>query len=157
MTFHADRHARVVIVGGGAVGCSLAWHLAEKGEKDVLLLEKAQLTHGSTWHAAGLVGQLRGKLNLTRLMQNSVAVFDRLEKATGKAIDWKKVGSLRLASSAGPLVGNPPLHDPRAELRLRGPQSRRRRKPPISSRSWSRKGSSAPPTFPPTATSTRMR
>ena len=99
MTFHADRHARIVIIGGGAVGCSVAWHLAGKGERDVLLLEKAQLTHGSTWHAAGLVGQLRGKLNLTRLMQNSVAVFDRLEKETGQAIDWKKVGSLRLASS----------------------------------------------------------
>ena len=65
----------------------------------MLLLEKAQLTHGSTWHAAGLVGQLRGKRNLTRLMQNSVAVFDRLEAETGQAIDWQKVGSLRLASS----------------------------------------------------------
>jgi 4-methylaminobutanoate oxidase (formaldehyde-forming) len=97
MTF--DRYARIVIIGGGAVGCSIAFHLAEKGEREVLLLEKAQLTHGSTWHAAGLVGQLRGKRNLTRLMQNSVAVFDRLEKATGQAIDWKKVGSLRLAAS----------------------------------------------------------
>ena len=67
----------------------------------MLLLEKAQLTHGCTWHAAGLVGQLRGKRNLTRLMQNSVAVFDRLEAETGQAIDWKKVGSLRLAGSAG--------------------------------------------------------
>ncbi len=99
MTFHADRHARIVIIGGGAIGCSVAFHLAEKGERDVLLLEKAQLTHGSTWHAAGLVGQLRGKRNLTKLMQNSVAVFDRLEKETGQAIEWKKVGSLRLASS----------------------------------------------------------
>jgi 4-methylaminobutanoate oxidase (formaldehyde-forming) len=99
MPFHADRHARIVIIGGGAVGCSVAYHLAGKGERDVLLLEKAQLTHGSTWHAAGLVGQLRGKRNLTQLMKNSVAVFDRLEKETGHAIDWKKVGSLRLASS----------------------------------------------------------
>jgi glycine cleavage system aminomethyltransferase T/glycine/D-amino acid oxidase-like deaminating enzyme len=99
MSFHADRHARIVIIGGGAVGCSVAFHLAEKGERDVLLLEKAQLTHGSTWHAAGLVGQLRGKRNLTKLMQNSVAVFDRLEKETGQAIEWKKVGSLRLAAS----------------------------------------------------------
>jgi 4-methylaminobutanoate oxidase (formaldehyde-forming) len=99
MAFHADRHARIVIIGGGSIGCSIAWHLAGRGERDVLLVEKAQLTHGSTWHAAGLVGQLRGKQNLTRLMQNSVAVFDRLEKETGQAIDWKKVGSLRLASS----------------------------------------------------------
>jgi glycine/D-amino acid oxidase-like deaminating enzyme len=99
MSFHADRHARIVIIGGGAVGCSVAFHLSGKGERDVLLLEKAQLTHGSTWHAAGLVGQLRGKRNLTKLMQNSVAVFDRLEKETGQAIEWKKVGSLRLAAS----------------------------------------------------------
>ena len=91
--------ARIVIIGGGAIGTSVAYHLARAGEKDVLLLEKSQLTQGCTWHAAGLVGQLRGKRNLTRLMQNSVAVFDRLEAETGLAIDWKKVGSLRLASS----------------------------------------------------------
>mgnify|MGYP001013622723 CR=1 FL=1 len=78
MTFHADRNVHILIVGGGAIGTSLAYHLARDGAKDVLLVEKAQLTHGCTWHAAGLVGQLRGKRNLTRLMQNSVAVFDRL-------------------------------------------------------------------------------
>ncbi len=94
-----DRNFRIVVVGGGAIGTSVACHLARAGERDVLLLEKAQLTHGCTWHAAGLVGQLRGKRNLTRLMQNSVAVFDRLEAETGLAIDWRKVGSLRLASS----------------------------------------------------------
>jgi glycine cleavage system aminomethyltransferase T/glycine/D-amino acid oxidase-like deaminating enzyme len=99
MAFHADRHARIVIIGAGAVGCSLAYHLARSGESDVLVLEKAQITHGSTWHAAGLVGQLRGKRSLTQLMQNSVAIFDRLEAETGQATDWKKVGSLRLASS----------------------------------------------------------
>jgi hypothetical protein len=58
----------------------------------VLLVEKAQLTHGCTGHAAGLVGHLRGKKNLTRLMQNSVAVFDRLDQETGQHISWKKVG-----------------------------------------------------------------
>ncbi len=100
MGFHADRHVHILIVGGGAVGTSLAYHLARDGAKDVLLVEKAQLTHGCTWHAAGLVGQLRGKRNLTRLMQNSIAVFDRLEQETGQAISWKKVGSLRLAASA---------------------------------------------------------
>lgn len=93
------RHVNILIIGGGAIGTSLAYHLTRDGAKDVLLVEKAQLTHGCTWHAAGLVGQLRGKKNLTRLMQNSVAVFDRLEKETGQAISWKKVGSLRLASS----------------------------------------------------------
>jgi len=96
----ADRHAAIVVIGGGAVGCAVAYHLARRGAKDVLLLEKAQLTHGCTWHAAGLVGQLRGKRNLTRLMQASVALYDRLGEETGQPIDWRKVGSLRLASSA---------------------------------------------------------
>ena len=73
--------------------------MAKNGERDVLLLEKAQLTHGSTWHAAGLVGQLRSKRNLTRLMQNSVALYRTLERETGQAIDWHEVGSVRLASS----------------------------------------------------------
>ncbi|MCB2110868.1 MAG: FAD-dependent oxidoreductase [Defluviimonas sp.] len=95
----ADRHAKIVIIGAGAVGCAIAYHLARMGERDVLVLEKAQITHGSTWHAAGLVGQLRGKRALTRLMQNSVAVFDRLGAESGMATDWKKVGSLRLAAS----------------------------------------------------------
>ncbi|MBB3066235.1 GcvT family protein [Limibacillus halophilus] len=99
MTFSADRHARIIVIGGGAIGTSVAYHLARAGEKDVLLLEKAQITEGCTWHAAGLVGQLRSKRNLTRLMQNSVAVFDRLAEEADAAIDWKKVGSLRLASS----------------------------------------------------------
>ena len=97
-----DTHARIVIIGGGAIGTSIAYHLARAGEREVMLVEKAQLTHGSTWHAAGLVGQLRSKKNLTRLMQNSVAVFDRLEGGaeTGLAIDWRKSGSIRIASSS---------------------------------------------------------
>jgi glycine cleavage system aminomethyltransferase T/glycine/D-amino acid oxidase-like deaminating enzyme len=94
-----DQHARIVIIGGGAIGCSLAYHLSRRGERDVVVLEKSQITNGCTWHAAGLVGQLRGRKNLTRLMQNSVAVFDRLQTESDQAIDWKKVGSLRLASS----------------------------------------------------------
>ncbi len=94
-----DDHSNIIIIGGGVIGCALAYHLARAGADGVLLLEKEQLTHGSTWHAAGLVGQLRGKRNLTRLMQQSVAVFDRLEAETGQAVDWHKVGSLRLASS----------------------------------------------------------
>ena len=91
--------AHIVIVGGGAIGCSLAYHLAKAGARDVVLLEKAQLTHGSTWHAAGLVGQLRGKRNLTRLMCDSVALFDTIGAETGQEIEWKKVGSLRVAAS----------------------------------------------------------
>lgn len=92
-------HARIVVIGGGAIGTSVAYQLAKAGARDVLLVEKAQLTHGCTWHAAGLVGQLRTKANLTRLMQNSVAVFDGLEAETGQAVDWKRVGSLRLAGA----------------------------------------------------------
>jgi len=99
VTTPVDRHARIVIIGGGAIGTSVAYALCRKGERDMLLLEKRQLTEGCTWHAAGLVGQLRGKRNLTRLMQASVAVLDRLAAETNNAIQWRKVGSLRLASS----------------------------------------------------------
>jgi len=99
MTFSAESHAKIIIIGGGAIGCSIAYHLAKAGEKDVLLLEKAQITEGCTWHAAGLIGQLRSKRNLTRLMQDSVAIIDRLADESGVATDWKQVGSIRLASS----------------------------------------------------------
>ncbi|HEX9556859.1 MAG TPA: FAD-dependent oxidoreductase [Reyranella sp.] len=92
-------HTRIVVVGGGAVGCSIAYHLAKAGQRDVLVLEKSGLTHGSTWHAAGLVGQLRSKRNLTRLMQYSAQLYGKLEAETGQATEWKPVGSLRLASS----------------------------------------------------------
>jgi 4-methylaminobutanoate oxidase (formaldehyde-forming) len=91
--------AEIVIVGGGAIGCSIAYHLAAMGKRDVVVLEKSGLTHGATWHAAGLIGQLRGKRNLTRMLQYSVELFDRLEAETGQATDWRKVGSLRVASS----------------------------------------------------------
>ncbi len=91
--------AEIVIIGGGAIGCSIAYHLAQLGQRDVLLLEKAGLTQGVTWHAAGLVGQLRGQRNLTRMLQYSVELYGRLEAETGQATDWKPVGSLRLASS----------------------------------------------------------
>ena len=91
--------AEIVIIGGGAVGCSVAYHLTKMGKKDVLLLEKANLTHGCTWHAAGLIGQLRGKQNLTRMMQYSADLYGRLEAETGQATDWRPVGSLRVASS----------------------------------------------------------
>jgi len=93
------RHAEVLIVGGGIIGCSIAYHLTRHGKRDVVLLDKGGLTHGATWHAAGLVGQLRSSRNTTRMLQRSVALYDRLPQETGQEIDWKKVGSLRLASS----------------------------------------------------------
>jgi 4-methylaminobutanoate oxidase (formaldehyde-forming) len=95
----AGQQARIVIIGGGAIGCAVAYNLAQRGEADVLLLEKAQITEGATWHAAGLVGQLRSKKNLTRLMQNSVQLYDRLAAESDNEIGWKKVGSLRIAAS----------------------------------------------------------
>lgn len=96
MGTHSVKH---LIIGGGIIGCSTAYHLARGGEKDVVLLEKAGLTEGATWHAAGLVGQLRSSRNTTRMLKRSVAMYDRLEEETGMAFDWKKVGSLRLAAT----------------------------------------------------------
>ncbi|GKX35720.1 MAG: FAD-dependent oxidoreductase [Rhizobiaceae bacterium MnEN-MB40S] len=88
-----------LIIGGGIIGCSIAYHLALAGEKDIVLLEKSALTEGATWHAAGLVGQLRSSRNTTRMLKRSVVLYDRLEAETGMAFDWKKVGSLRLAAT----------------------------------------------------------
>lgn len=95
----ADYAAKHLIIGGGIIGCSIAYHLAKSGEKHVVLLEKAALTEGATWHAAGLVGQLRSSRNTTRMLQKSVAMYDTLQAETGLNSDWKKVGSLRLAAS----------------------------------------------------------
>ena len=89
--------AKIVIVGGGIVGCSVAYHLGKMGLTDVLLLERGKLTSGSTWHAAGLVGQLRTSANITQLLGYSVDLYDRLEKDTGLATGWKRNGGLRLA------------------------------------------------------------
>jgi 4-methylaminobutanoate oxidase (formaldehyde-forming) len=92
--------ARVVIIGGGIIGCSTAYHLARLGWRDVLVLERAKLTSGSTFHAAGLVGQLRSSANITQLLKYSVELYDRLEKETGQATGWKRNGGLRLACNA---------------------------------------------------------
>jgi len=92
-------HARVVIIGGGIVGCSLAYHLAKRGCTDVLLLERRQLTCGTTWHAAGLVGQLRATHNLTRLAQYTTELYEGLERETGQATGFRQVGSVAVASS----------------------------------------------------------
>ena len=91
--------ARVVIIGGGVGGTSIAYHLIQRGWRDVVLLERAQLTSGSTFHSAGLVGQLRSTMPLTRLMMDSVALYARLNDETGVDVGWHPVGSLRLASS----------------------------------------------------------
>jgi 4-methylaminobutanoate oxidase (formaldehyde-forming) len=90
--------ARVVIIGGGIVGCSTAYHLARLGWRDVVLLERRQLTCGTTWHAAGLVGQLRATYNMTRLAQYSAELFRGLEAETGSATGFRQTGSLAVAS-----------------------------------------------------------
>lgn len=91
------RHAQVVIAGGGIVGCSTAYHLAQMGCRDVVLLEQYELTAGTTWHAAGAIGQLRTNANITRLLNESVKLYDQLETLVGQPAGWLRNGSIRLA------------------------------------------------------------
>ena len=95
--------ADVVIVGGGIVGTSIAYHLARLGIKNTVLLERKQLTCGTTWHAAGLVGQLRASRNLTELAKYTTGLFEGLEKETGQATGFKQNGSVSLALTQGRL------------------------------------------------------
>ncbi len=92
-------HARVVIIGGGVGGCSIAYHLTSMGWKDIVIIERGELNSGSTWHSAGLVGQLRSDANLTRMMHYSTDLYRRLKDETGQDTGWREVGGLRLASS----------------------------------------------------------
>src|SRR5712691_8275564 len=92
--------ARAVVIGGGVGGCSILYWLARLGWNDVVLCERADLTSGSTFHSAGLVGQLRGSLSLTRMMMSSVDLYRNLGDEVGLETGWHEVGSLRLASSA---------------------------------------------------------
>ena len=89
--------ARVVIIGGGVGGTSIAYHLAELGEKDVVLLDRNELTSGSTFHSAGLVGQLRGSVSLTKMMMYSVDLYRRLGQESEFDPGWVEAGGLRLA------------------------------------------------------------
>ena len=97
-------HARVVIVGGGIIGTSVAYHLTKLGWRDVVLLEQGSVSGGTTWHAAGLVGQLRASSNLTRLIRYSADLYGRLEAETGQATGWKRCGSLSVARTAERMV-----------------------------------------------------
>ncbi|MBV9523253.1 MAG: GcvT family protein, partial [Alphaproteobacteria bacterium] len=90
--------AQIVIIGGGIIGCSAAYHLTRCGFSDVILLERRQLTCGTTWHAAGLVGQLRATYNMTRLAQYSAELFRDLEAETGTATGFRQTGSLAVAA-----------------------------------------------------------
>lgn len=90
-------HARAVIIGGGVIGCSVAYHLTKLGWKDVVLLERKRLTSGTTWHAAGLIAQLRASANMTRLAKYSQELYGALEEETGVATGFRRVGSMTVA------------------------------------------------------------
>ncbi len=96
-----DTHARVVIVGGGAMGTGLAYHLAEEGWSDTVLVEKGELTSGSTWHAAGLCTYFIGGYAIGQLHAHGVKFYPRLEELTGQYVSWHPCGSLRLATDEG--------------------------------------------------------
>jgi sarcosine dehydrogenase len=91
--------AQIVVIGGGIIGCSTAYHLARDHKADVILLEQGQLTSGSTWHAAGLVGQLRSSASITKVLKYSVDLYKRLDQETGLETGWKMSGCLRLATN----------------------------------------------------------
>jgi 4-methylaminobutanoate oxidase (formaldehyde-forming) len=89
--------ARIVIVGGGIAGCSTAYHLSLLGERDVLVLEQGRLTCGTTWHAAGLIGQMRPNRNMTAMSKYGIELYSKLEAETGLATGWKACGSVNVA------------------------------------------------------------
>jgi 4-methylaminobutanoate oxidase (formaldehyde-forming) len=101
MAIDLPARARVVIVGGGVIGCSVAYHLTKLGWSDIVLLERKQLTSGTTWHAAGLVGQLRQSMNMTQLARYTSDLYRGLEAETGQATGYRQCGSLSLATTAG--------------------------------------------------------
>ena len=90
--------AQAIVIGGGAMGCSTAYHLAKLGCRDVILLEREKLTSGTTWHAAGLVRQLRATANLTSLIRYGVGLYASLEAETGQSTGWSQTGSLSVAA-----------------------------------------------------------
>ena len=98
MSTKLPKQSQIVIIGGGIMGCSTAYHLLKNGCKDVILLERKKLTSGTTWHSAAQVRQLRSTESLTRLVQNSVALYASLEAETGQSTGWKKTGSLSTVS-----------------------------------------------------------
>ena len=92
-------HARVVVVGGGAVGVNVLYSLARRGWNDTCLLERTELTAGSTWHAAGLIPVYSFSYSIGRLIKKTIEIYDNLEAETGQGIGWHKCGQLRIAES----------------------------------------------------------
>ena len=99
MTLSLPARAQIVVIGGGIIGCSTAYHLARDHKADVVLLERGKLTGGSTWHAAGLVGQLRSSASITQVLRYSVDLYKKLAVETGLETGWKMTGCLRLATN----------------------------------------------------------
>src|SRR5712691_4684826 len=104
MDSKAPTQTRVVIIGGGIVGCSIAYHLTKLGWNDVLLLEQNQLAGGTTWHAAGLIGRLRTTNSMTKINKYSAELYASLERETGHSVGWKQVGSLIVAKSEDRMI-----------------------------------------------------
>ena len=92
-----NSHARIVIVGGGIMGVGLLYHLAEAGCSDVMLIEKGELTSGSTWHAAGQCPSLVGNYNMAKIHHHGNTLYPRLEELTGQYVSWHASGGIRLA------------------------------------------------------------
>jgi 4-methylaminobutanoate oxidase (formaldehyde-forming) len=99
MSNQLPTHSQVVIIGGGIVGCSVAYHLTKLGWKDIVLLERKQLTSGTTWAAAGLIGQLRASREMTNLAKYGTELYARLEEETGQATGYKTTGALGVAQT----------------------------------------------------------
>ena len=99
MNKEIPKKTKVVVIGGGVVGCSVAYHLAKFGWKDTVLFERDQLTSGTTWHAAGLMGQLGASSTITKLRKYSLDLYKELEKVTGLSIGLKQNGAITVASS----------------------------------------------------------
>ena len=97
MNQQLPERARIVIIGGGVIGTSVAYHLAKQGESDVVLLEQGELSSGTTWHAAGLVGQLRANQSNTRLVQYSTELYSELENEVGLSAGFKRCGGVTVA------------------------------------------------------------
>jgi dimethylglycine dehydrogenase len=126
-------HYRAIVIGGGVVGCSVLYHLAKAGWTDVLLIERSELTSGSSWHAAGGFHTLNGDPNVAKLQAYTVSLYKELEEISGQSCSLHLTGGVMLADSRSAWIscGSP---TPRAAISAWTPNSSRRRKPRRCSR-----------------------